>query len=192
MSINEDLRELSELHDAGTLSDEEFEVAKERLLHGDQATETPQAPPTKESGCSTALVVILVIVISIPVLIFALGFIATVIARQDVLSTLDRASVGTVKANITTICQAVDNFTIINNGRHPESLEQLVTPDENGETYLNGRKVPDDPWGNEFLYDPPISGTRGYRVYTHGADGIPGGEGDDRDIDNWMIEDREV
>jgi len=125
------------------------------------------------------------------VVIVILSLLATLVV-QNVPALLGRANTGTVKSNIVNICNGIDQFVVWNNGRHPESLEQLVTPDENGETYLKGRKVPADPWGNEFLYDPPMSGTRGYRVYTHGADGIPGGEGEDRDIDNWMIEDREV
>ena len=125
------------------------------------------------------------------VVIVILGLLAT-LAVQNVPAILRRAFGGTVKANITTISTAVDNFVVLNNGRHPESLEQLVTPDENGETILKGRKVPADPWGNEFQYDPPMSGTRGYRIYTFGKDNAQGGEGEDKDIDNWMIEDGEV
>ena len=125
------------------------------------------------------------------VVIVILGLLAT-LAVQNVPAILRRAFGGTVKANITTICQSIDNFVVLNNGMHPESLEQLVTPDENGETILKGRKVPADPWGAEFLYDPPMSGTRGYKVYTYGKDGVPGGEGEDMDITNWLIEDGEV
>jgi len=125
------------------------------------------------------------------VVIVILGLLAT-LAVQNVPAILRRAFGGTVKANITTICQSIDNFVVLNNGRHPESLEQLVTPDENGETFLKGRKVPADPWGAEFLYDPPMSGTRGYKVYSLGKDGVPGGEGEDMDITNWLIEDGEV
>ena len=99
---------------------------------------------------------------------------------------------GVAKVNITTIGQAVDNFIVVINGRTPDSLEEFVTPDVNGETDLPARKVPTDPWGAEYLYDPPKSETRGYRVYTYGKDGVPGGEGEDRDIDNWMIEDAEI
>jgi len=125
------------------------------------------------------------------VVIVILGILAT-LAVQNVPAILSRAFGGAVKANITAICTAVDTFVILNNGRHPESLEQLVTPDENGETILKGTKIPSDPWGAEFQYEPPMSGTRGYRIYTFGKDGTPGGQGDDKDIDNWMIEDGEV
>ena len=125
------------------------------------------------------------------VVIVILGLLAT-LAVQNVPAILRRAFGGTVKANITTICQSIDNFVVLNNGMHPESLEQLVTPDENGETILKGRKVPADPWGAEFLYEPPMSGEPRYKVFSLGKDGIPGGEGEDMDITNWMIEDQEV
>ena len=125
------------------------------------------------------------------VVIVIIGIIAT-LAMPNVPAMLRRAFGGTVKANITTISSSVENYQINNQGRCPESLEELVTPDSNGETYIKGRKVPKDPWGNEFQYDPPMPGSRGYRVYTYGKDGVPGGEGEDMDVDNWMLEDGEI
>ena len=191
MSINDDLKELAEHHEAGSLSHEEFEAAKERLLQGDQVTEEVYMPPPKRGGCNTALKVILVIVIGIPVGLLGIGFIGALMV-QNVPAVLERAHSGAAKANITTISQGVDTFIIMNNGRHPESLELLVTPDENGETFLKSYRVPTDSWGREFLYAPPLSGSRGYRIYTLGKDGVPGGEGADMDIDNWMIQDGEI
>ena len=129
--------------------------------------------------------------VELMVVIVILGILAG-LAFQNVPAMLSRAFGGAVKSNITSISQAVDTFVVLNNGMHPESLEQLVTPDENGHTILNSTTIPLDPWGGEFLYDPPMSGTPGYRVYTPGKDGAVGGEGDDRDIDNWMIRKNEV
>src|SRR5688572_21449066 len=46
------------------------------------------------------------------------------------------------------ISNALVTFQITNDGRIPESLELLVTPDENGMTFLRGyTSVPLDPWG---------------------------------------------
>lgn len=63
-------------------------------------------------------------------------------------------------------------------GRYPDSLRVLV------DAYLT--HLPKDPWGNEYLYDPP-SDDQEYRIYTYGADGESGGEGDYQDIDNRML-----
>ena len=46
------------------------------------------------------------------------------------------------------------------------------------------------PWGNDYQYVYP--GTHGgeYDLYSLGADGQPGGEGDDADIGNWNVRGR--
>ena len=95
-----------------------------------------------------------------------------------------------VKRDVVAIACAVDQYAIENNGRYPESIEVLVTPDENGFSYLGQATVPRDPWGREYGYTPPDP--QEYRVYSLGSDGQPGGEGDARDIDNIMIRKGEV
>jgi general secretion pathway protein G len=44
-----------------------------------------------------------------------------------------------------------------------------------------------DPWGNPYLYAHPGElNPRGYDLTSRGADGHPGGEGEDPDITNWQ------
>lgn len=46
-----------------------------------------------------------------------------------------------------------------------------------------------DPWGNPYQYDP--SGRRSgksYDLFSFGADGTEGGEGEDADIGNWQTD----
>ncbi|MGD8336701.1 MAG: type II secretion system major pseudopilin GspG [Desulfobacterales bacterium] len=53
--------------------------------------------------------------------------------------------------------------------------------------YLEKGKVPKDPWGNEFIYlAPGIQGD--YDITSYGADGVPGGEDENKDINSWEIE----
>jgi general secretion pathway protein G len=53
--------------------------------------------------------------------------------------------------------------------------------------YLEKGKVPKDPWGNEFIYlSPGIQGD--YDITSYGADGVPGGEDEYKDINSWEIE----
>ena len=85
------------------------------------------------------------------------------------------------------IDSALKEYVITNGGQWPDTLEVLVTPDENGYTYLDRRTIPLDPWKNEYMYEPPASGEPRGRVYSYGKDGQPGGEGEDADIDNWSI-----
>ena len=117
------------------------------------------------------------------VVIVIIGLLATAVMTNAVQNFFIAAR-RKAEIDIVSICQAVDNYTILNGGRAPESLEVLVTPDENGRTMLKDRTtVPTDPWNNQYGYEPPI-GERGFRVFSFAHDGKPGGEGDDADIDN--------
>ena len=124
------------------------------------------------------------------VVIVILGLLATLVV-PSVMKRFFTAQTTKVKADITTIAGALDGYALENNGRYPESLEELVTPDENGFAFLDQETVPRDPWGNEYMYEPPSAGSK-FRVFTYGEDGVPGGEGKDRDIDNIMIRNGEI
>lgn len=109
-----------------------------------------------------------------------LGSLATLVAPQIAQAT--RAAGRTrVLADLRALETAAENYAMRNNGRFPDDLEVLVTADEYGNAYIQSATVPLDPWGNEYRYDPPTGG--GYpRIYTYGADGIPGGVGEDADV----------
>jgi general secretion pathway protein G len=94
------------------------------------------------------------------------------------------------KVDIMGIDTALESYAVNNAGKFPDSLEVLVTPDMNGNRYLNVKKLPLDPWGRPYLYDPPGVGNPKPRIYTLGADGKPGGTGEDADIDNMPAKDR--
>lgn len=47
--------------------------------------------------------------------------------------------------------------------------------------YLEGA-VPPDPWGNLYQYRPPESSNQAFTLISFGADGKPGGVGNDQDI----------
>lgn len=98
-----------------------------------------------------------------------------------------RSLLAEAKAGIVDIAAAVDRFAIVNGGRFPDSLQLLITPDENGQTFLGRQTVPRDPWGHEYHYEPPVPGAHHYRVVSFGSDGAAGGTGDAQDIDNLMI-----
>jgi len=45
--------------------------------------------------------------------------------------------------------------------------------------YIEGGKIPRDPWDNEFIYE---SDGKTFTIMTYGSDGMEGGEGADADI----------
>jgi len=120
------------------------------------------------------------------VVIVILGLLATLVAT-NVVPMLFKANTTVVKSDINAICSAIDNYLINNGNKAPDSLDVLITPDENGHTYL--KSLPPDPWKNAYVYEPPV-GTRPYRVICYGRDGQPGGEGEDADMDNVTILER--
>ncbi len=67
-------------------------------------------------------------------------------------------------------------------GEYPDSLEGLVENDS-GRASWNGpylrREVPQDPWGNDYIYE---ADGRSFTLMSYGPDGERGGEGDDADI----------
>lgn len=84
---------------------------------------------------------------------------------------------------------AIDLFES-DNGDYPRSLEDLVRepggkPNWRG-PYLKTKKIPNDPWGNPYMYKYPGShNAHSYDLYTYARDGKPGGQGYDEDIGNW-------
>ena len=52
--------------------------------------------------------------------------------------------------------------------------------------YLEKEVVPKDPWGNDFLYLSPGVRNRDFDLWSYGADGEEGGEGENADVTNWV------
>jgi general secretion pathway protein G len=120
------------------------------------------------------------------VLVFGLvvlGLLATLVV-PNVLRKFDAATREKAMADVVLLDRALEEYARSNAGRYPTSLEELVTPDINGHTYLEGTKLPLDPWGNPYLYDPPSSKGDRPTVYTLGKDGLPGGAFSDTDTFN--------
>lgn len=120
------------------------------------------------------------------VVIVIIGLLATLVV-PNVVRALFKGQTGRMKADISQISLAIDTY-YIENSRYPQSLEELVAPDQQGQSYLKQDTVPLDPWKNPYQYDPPV-GQQKYRIYSFGRDGQPGGEGEDADYDNTMLND---
>jgi general secretion pathway protein G len=59
----------------------------------------------------------------------------------------------------------------------------MARPDRSREGGYS-RRLRDDPWGNPSQYALPGETGR-FAIFSFGADGRKGGEGDDADIGNW-------
>ena len=122
------------------------------------------------------------------VVIVIIGLLATIVAI-NVIPATDKARVEKAKADVATIEQALDQYRL-DNLNYPgatEGLQALMTPPATlaqPARYRRGgyiKKLPDDPWGRPYRYAVP--GKSGpFDIYSLGADGQPGGEGENADI----------
>jgi general secretion pathway protein G len=107
-----------------------------------------------------------------------------------VLGYLTDARVKTARVQIESFSNSLDLF-YVDTGRYPtaqDGLTALVRRPSgldvwNG-PYLKGGTVPNDPWGNAYVYRVP--GSHGpYELLSYGSDGHEGGEGSAADVINW-------
>lgn len=131
--------------------------------------------------------------LEIMVVIFIIGLLVAIVA-PNVLSNQDDAMQQKARADLSTLEQALDMYRM-DNYRYPSTRQGLLALVEapsqeplpknyREEGYI--RRLPSDPWGNEYQYRSP--GENGsVDIYSLGADGTPGGEGIDADIGNWML-----
>ena len=116
------------------------------------------------------------------VVIVIIGLLAGLVV-PNVMQKLNTTTVTKAKADIHAIDQAVREYAINNGGRLPESLEMLLD-NGMGDSYFTKKGIPKDPWDLEYQYDPPSTpGEEDYRIYTLGFDGVPGGDGKNKDLD---------
>lgn len=105
-----------------------------------------------------------------------------------VLGQLGGAKSKTASVQIADIEKSLELFKL-DVGRFPttdEGLNALISkpgslPGWNG-PYLKGGTVPADPWGKPYKYTNPGAGT--VELLSLGADGTPGGEGENADVKN--------
>ena len=118
-----------------------------------------------------------------------------VIAPQ-VIDTLDDARVDKVKADFKNIQTALKMYRL-DNFVYPtteQGLEALVEPsslDPEPRKFKKGgylEEIPMDPWGRPYLYMHPGE-HKEVDIYSLGADGLSGGDGQNADIGNWKEED---
>lgn len=96
------------------------------------------------------------------------------------------AKVKVASSQVSRLSMAVESY-YLDTGIIPESLEQLVT--ESGDTTgWNGPYVKPsslkDPWGRDYEYNYPGEHSD-FDIVSLGADGQPGGEDKNKDVNNW-------
>lgn len=131
--------------------------------------------------------------VELMVVIVIIGLLATVVAI-NVLPAQGKAMVGKARADISTLEQAIETYRL-DNLTFPDTaqgLQALVAAPQGlsqPERYREGgyvRRLPKDPWGQDYQYRRPSTHGGQFDVFSWGADGKEGGEGEDADLGNWQ------
>ena len=119
--------------------------------------------------------------IELLIVIVILGLLLSLVA-PTMFSKVGSAQKKTAMAQMQMLSTALDTYRL-DVGNYPQSLAELragKAPGWDG-PYLP-REVPNDPWGNPYVYQ--LGGEEGkpYALKTYGKDGRQGGDGDNEDI----------
>ncbi|MDO9478565.1 MAG: type II secretion system major pseudopilin GspG [Pseudohongiella sp.] len=130
--------------------------------------------------------------IEILVVLVIMGLLVSIIA-PNVLGRADEARVQKVFADFSAIETALRLYRL-DNYAYPSSEQGLRALQERptlAPVPANWRQsgylesLPIDPWGNPYLYLSP--GQQGdYDIFSYGADGVRGGDGQNADLGNWQ------
>ncbi len=100
-----------------------------------------------------------------------------------------KSEVKVARAQLDALDKALEQYRL-DMQRFPTSEQGLdvlfkkpAEADKWGGPYLK-KAVPEDPWGNAYQYRYPGE-HNDYDLWSFGADGQPGGTGNDEDITNW-------
>lgn len=127
--------------------------------------------------------------IELLVVLVILGLLMSVVGPR-VMKYVGGAKTDTARMQIEELAGALDMYHL-EVGRYPtqDAGLQALIEQPAGEkrwkgSYLRKAKVPSDPWGNDYVYRFP--GQHGaFDIYSLGADGQIGGEGEDAEIGSW-------
>jgi general secretion pathway protein G len=126
--------------------------------------------------------------IEIIAVLVIVGLLATV-ATTSFMGKIEKARADTTKANLKQLHSAVLSFKM-DTGRYPEEddgLDNLVVApvEDDGwdpEGYLTSSDLPQDGWGNDFIYQLDPESGKPFVIISYGRDGEEEGDGYDTDL----------
>ncbi len=131
--------------------------------------------------------------LEIMVVVVIIGILAALVMPK-IISRPDEARVIAAKQDIASLTQALKLYRL-DNLRYPATEQGLqalaarpattpIPPNWKAGGYVE--RLPQDPWGNPYQYlNPGVHGE--IDVFSFGADGVLGGEGNDADIGSWAL-----
>jgi general secretion pathway protein G len=130
--------------------------------------------------------------VEIMVVVVIIGILGALVVPK-LLGRTGESRVVAAKTDIATLMQALKLYKL-DNQRYPtteQGLQALTTKPSSGPSASGWKeggyveKLPKDPWGNAYQYlSPGLHGE--VDIFSFGADGQAGGEGEDADVGSWQ------
>ena len=129
--------------------------------------------------------------IELLVVIIILGLLAGLVGPR-LFSRVGQSKTAAARAQIELFSAALDQYRL-DVGSYPSTaagLQALVqspnAPNWNG-PYLKKNTVPSDPWGKPYLYKCCPGDHGDFDIWSLGADGAAGGDGENADVTSWSV-----
>ena len=150
------------------------------IVNDDSKTTMGGHQPMRSSQSGFTLIEIMVVIVILALMAF--------LVVPNVVGQSDKARKKTTQITLSSISNVLDQYRA-DNGRYPttaQGLDALTTPPADAKNYPEGGYIkgnyPIDGWENELQYVAPGSEGRPYDLFSLGADGQQGGDGQDADI----------
>jgi len=125
--------------------------------------------------------------IELIVVLVILGLLMTLVLPRF-LNRADIARIDVAETQIKMLRGALQTYRL-DLGTYPttaQGLAALMSAPADFAEYWRGPylqdELPEDPWRNPYQYEAPVDNLQGFVLYSFGADGVKGGEGDNADI----------
>jgi len=131
--------------------------------------------------------------IEILVVIFILGLLAGIVGPK-LFGHADEAKVTKTRVQMENLITALKLYKL-DNGTYPsteQGMQALIAPPQGSDSpkkwrkggYLERGQLPKDGWDNDYIYlSPGVHDD--FDIISYGADGAPGGEEFNKDINSW-------
>ena len=106
---------------------------------------------------------------------------------------IDKARVVSCRNQIETLRLALQSY-YTDCGQYPSEAQGLIALWEKPvlapiplkwDGPYTDRRIPKDPWGNDYIYKKPGEKNLPFTIISYGADSMTGGEGSNADINSW-------
>ena len=131
--------------------------------------------------------------IELLVVLVIIGLLGAIVAPRFI-GKGEQAKPKIARQQIEMLGTALDTYKL-DVGNYPEGLNLLIETGEDEMSrwdgpYLKKKVIPKDPWNNEYVYKYPGESGYDYDLSSYGKDGEEGGEGLNRDINSWEVDEQ--